>query len=211
MQRLARRSLLALAASLPAAAVLGTARAGDGPLDRVIQARVGLETLIAGFEQTRVIGLLAEPVKSKGEVTIVRPDALRWELFAPDATTYWVTRDGVAYRSGSSGKSARAPKGGFAAVLGDVMILLGGDLRALEQRYALTATEMKSGGVKIVAVPRAADVKRLLTRLELETNPEKWGVSRVVIEEPTGDSSTIVLGPNQKNPKVDPAKMKPPA
>ena len=32
-----------------------------------------------------------------------------------------------------------------------------------------------------------------------------------VIEEPSGDSSTITFGTNKKNEKVDPAKMKPPA
>lgn len=211
MQRLARRSVLALSAAIPAGLFLGSARAADGPLESVIKARASLEALIAAFEQTRVIGLLAAPVKSKGELTIVRPDALRWELFAPDATTYWVTREGVAYRSGSTGKAGRAPPGGFGAVLGDVLVFLGGDLKTLAARYELTATEVKGGAVKLVAVPRAPEVKRLLSRLELDTNPERWGVSRVVIEEPTGDSSAIELGPNQKNPRVDPAKMKPPA
>jgi hypothetical protein len=44
----------------------------------------------------------------------------------------------------------------------------------------------------------------------MRTNAEKWGISRVVIEEPKGDSSTIDFAANEKNPKVPPEKMTPP-
>ena len=46
----------------------------------ITKARATIKTLQAPFKQTRVIGLLASEVKSKGKLTLVRPDRLRWDL-----------------------------------------------------------------------------------------------------------------------------------
>lgn len=210
-----RRKLLgaALASSLLATAGPAHAESTKDLLDEVARARATLKTLVATFRQRRVIGLLAQPVDSKGELTIVRPDRLRWELFAPDSVVYWVGPEGVAVKSGSSGKVTKAgpEAGGFGAVLGDLLAFLGGDLAKLEERYAITAKREGDGAIGVVAVPKTDAVKRLVGRIELRTNPEKWGVSRIVLEEPSGDSSTVDFDANQRDVKVDPARMRPPA
>ena len=98
-----RRHVLALMAAAPVAFSLGSARADatSDALDALGKARKPLKTLIAKLSQTRVIGLLAEPVVSSGQLTLVNPDQLRWDLFAPDDITYWVNPSGIAYRSGT--------------------------------------------------------------------------------------------------------------
>jgi outer membrane lipoprotein-sorting protein len=183
----------------------------QGPLDEVARARQGLKSLVARFDQVRVIGLLAAPVASKGELAIVTPSSLRWELFPPDATTYWVTKDGVFVKSARAAKATRAPSGSFGTVLSDMMTFLAGEMKKLEARFALDAKSNPDGSVTIVAKPKTDELKKLITRLELRTNPEKWGVARVVIEEATGDSSTITFQKNERDVKIDPARMQPPA
>src|SRR5688500_17131498 len=64
----------------------------------ITKAREGLKTVTARFAQTRTVGLLAADVNSKGAMTIVRPDRLRWDLEPPDAVTYWIGPEGIAYR-----------------------------------------------------------------------------------------------------------------
>ena len=178
-------------------------------LKEVAKARASLKTLLAPFEQTRVIGLLAEPVKSKGELTLVRPDQLRWELFAPDDVVYWVNKTGISYRAGKSGKPTSVPKqGGFSVVLDDLLTFLGGDLETLGSRYTFDATSSAAGAV-IGATPKTDELKKHLKSISMTTNAEKWGVSKIVIEDASGDSSTIVFGENKKDAKVDPARMKP--
>ncbi len=208
-----RHFILGTAAAALAGATFAGERsaAAQGALDDVARARQGLQSLVARFDQVRVIGLLAAPVASKGELTIVTPSSLRWELFPPDATTYWVTKDGVFVKGGSSAKATRAPSGSFGAVLSDMMTFLAGDMTKLESRYALDAKTNPDGSVTIAATPKADDLKKVIARLELKTNPEKWGVSRVVIEEATGDSSTITFQKNERDAKVDPARMRPPS
>lgn len=214
---LPRRRLLTLCASLPFAGwVLSSssealAVGSDDSLKSVKAARSKLKSLSAKFTQVRRVGLLADEVKSTGELTLVMPDKLRWELFAPDDIVYWVTSKGVAYKSKNAKKAAHAPAGAFGSLLPDLVGFLAGDLGPLKARYDFTAETESDGSVSIVAKPTDAKIKQHLKKLSMRTNAEKWGIAKVVIEEPKGDSSTITFDTNQLNPKVDPARMKPPA
>ena len=179
-------------------------------LGEIAKARAGLKTMVARFTQERTIGLLATAVKSEGELTLVRPDRLRWELEPPDAITYWITPEGLAYATASGSSSVgRIGAGRFGAVLGDLMILIGGDLEKLRGRYELSA-QRGDGGIALSARPKADDVKKHVRALELATGADKWSVRRVVIEERGGDKSVIVFGKVMRDVKVDPARMAPP-
>ena len=204
-----RRSFLLGISVLPLPRV---ALAGD--LDAVLadiaKARGALKTLVAPFMQERTIGLLATAVKSEGEMTLVRPDRLRWELKPPDAITYWIGPEGLAYATPSGGGSGgKGAAGRFGAVLGDLLTLLGGDLQKLRARYDLTA-ERKPSGVVLGARPTAPEVKKHVKSLSLTTASDLWTVQRIEIEESGGDRSVITFGKAQRDAKVDPAKMRPP-
>lgn len=210
-----RRTFLSLIGAAAAAGVLspGVAQAATTKelLASIAQARKGMKSLLARFEQTRVVGLLAEAVKSKGELAVVLPGELRWELFAPDDVVYWITKGGVFYKNGKSTKATQAPNtGGFNALLGDLVAFLGGDMAPLESRYELAASEESDKSISVVATPKDATLKKSIKKITMRTNAERWGISKVLIEEPSGDSSTIVFESNQKDAKIDAGKMKPP-
>lgn len=223
-RRIHRRDALACAGALAASAFLPHEVAAAATVDAVSHgavsvdqalreieaARSGLRLLLAPFEQTRIVGLLASEVKSRGELTVMRPDRLRWELLPPDAVTYWVGPKGVAYRAGN-GKVARAPNDArFGALLGDLLAFVAGDPSKLRERYELGLLA-SSAGIGIEAKPKTAELRKIVARLELVTNAEKWGVERIVIEEPTGDTSTMRFSRNEKNPAIDVARLEPPS
>lgn len=190
----------------------GEARADDvsDALAEVGKARAGIKTMVAPFTQERTIGLLATAVKSDGEMTLVRPDRLRWELKPPDAVTYWITPEGLSVATASGTSSVgRAAAGRFGAVLGDLMVLLGGDLQKLRARYDLSV-KRDAGGMTLTARPTADDVKKHVKSLELALAADLWSVKRVVIEEAGGDRSVITFGKVLRDVKVDPARMAPP-
>lgn len=181
----------------------------DTVLADIAKARSGVQTLVAPFTQERVIGLLATAVKSEGEMTLVRPDRLRWELKPPDAVTYWITPEGLAYASPNGGASAgKGAAGKFGAVLGDLMTLIGGDLAKLRARYDLAVD--RRAGLVITARPKTDDVKKHVTSLVLGIAADLWTVQRIEIEESGGDRSVITFGKVARDAKVDPAKMAPP-
>jgi outer membrane lipoprotein-sorting protein len=210
-----RQFLTTLAAVGAAGATLSLglpARADDvsDALASIAKARSSLKTLIVPFTQERTIGLLASTVKSEGELTMVRPDKLRWELKPPDAVTYWITPEGFSYATASGGASVgKAAAQRFAAVLGDLTALIGGDLESLRKRYDL-AVPSKSDGIVLLATPRAEDVKKHVKSLELVTTPDLSGLRRITIEEKNGDRSVITFGKAVRDAAVDPAKMAPP-
>ncbi|MDI1445038.1 outer membrane lipoprotein carrier protein LolA [Polyangium sp. 6x1] len=179
-------------------------------LGQITKARADLKTLVGPFEQERTIGLLATAVKSAGEMTMVRPDRLRWELLPPDAVTYYVGPEGFAFATPRGAASVgKAAAGRFGAVLGDLLILMGGDLEKLRARYELSIPSKKDG-ITLRAVPRAEDVKKHVKRLEMRLGLELWTISEVTIEEQTGDQSVIRFGKQKRDVPVDPAKMTPP-
>jgi outer membrane lipoprotein-sorting protein len=206
---LRRRGFLSVLSALGASVLPGPARADEvaDALAEITRVRAGVQTLVGTFDQERTIGLLATAVKSEGEMTLVRPDRLRWEIKPPDAITYWIGPEGLAYATptggGSVGKSAA---GRFGAVLGDLMTLLGGDLSTLRARYDLS-TQRVDGGLVIGARPMAEDVRKHVKTLTLRLAPNLWAVSRIEIEESGGDRSVIAFGPMQRDVKVDPARM----
>lgn len=179
-------------------------------LAEIKKARAGLKTLVGPFVQERTIGLLATTVKSDGEVTMVLPDRLRWELRPPDAVTYWIGPEGFSFATPQgSTKVGKAAAGRFGAVLGDLMILLGGDLEQLRARYELTVPGRKDG-VTLRAVPKAEEVKKHVKRIEMRSGSELWSIREITIEEQSGDLSVIRFGKMERDVRVDPAKMVPP-
>ncbi len=179
-------------------------------LAEINKARAGLRTLVGPFVQERTIGLLATTVKSEGEVTMVLPDKLRWELRPPDAVIYWIGPEGFAFATPKgSTQVGKAAAGRFGAVLGDLMILLGGDLEKLRARYDLSVPSRKDG-VTLRAVPKAEDVKKHVRRIELRSGAELWAIREITIEEQSGDLSVIRFGKMERDVPVDPAKMVPP-
>lgn len=205
-----RRSLLLL---LPGLTVARPAFAEEDEVDRALRdiarAREKLKTLGSRFTQERTLSLLASTVTSKGELTLVRPDRLRWELFPPDEAIYWVTPEGIAYRTPrGSGKVDPSTAGALAVLLDDIMVLLGGDLAKLRQRYTL-AVERSSDALTLKLTPRVERVSKLLRRATIELAADLLSPRRLVLEEPSDDQTRITFESPRINPTVDPSRMKP--
>lgn len=208
-----RRTFLLASLALAATTTLSAESRADDVTDtfaEIKKAREKLKTMVATFTQERTIGLLSSTVKSEGEMTLVRPDKLRWELKSPDAVVYWITPEGFAFStaSGSANVSKTAAKK-FGDVLSDLLIFMGGDLDKLKERYDFTVPSKKDG-VVLKAVPKSEEVKKILKSLELSVAADLWTVKKIVIEEKGGDRSVITFTKVTKDTKVDDSRMKPP-
>ena len=174
------------------------------------KAREKLKNLVATFTQERTIGLLSSTVKSEGEMTLVMPDKLRWELKSPDAVVYFITPEGFAFSTANGGANvSKTAAKKFGDVLGDLMIFMGGDLDKLKSRYDFTVPSKKDG-VTLRAVPKSDEVKKIVKSLEISVEANLWKVKKITIEEKGGDKSVITFSKVTKDTKVDDSKMKPP-
>jgi outer membrane lipoprotein-sorting protein len=207
-----RRLFLGLTATSALTLIAAPAVASDvdDALDAITKARKSIKTLQAPFKQTRVIGLLASEVNSTGKLTLVRPDRLRWDLFPPDDVTYWIGPEGLAMKNKDGvTKIGKVSANKFAAVLGDLMVMLGGDMKKLKVRYDITV-EKDGDKLELTAKPKAKEVKKHISRLMLFTDDDASVIRSVEIHEKSGDKSVIAFGTYTKNAKVEDSFMKPP-
>lgn len=210
MPLLSRRTFAASAFALAALSSLSaSADEADDLLRDITRAREKLKSLVCAFRQERELGLLATSVVSQGELTLLRPDRLRWELRAPDEAIYWVTPEGVAYRTPQgSGKATPASAGPLGAILEDLLTLLGGDLTKLKGRYGISV-EKQQDGPRVTLIPKVERVAKVVRRLQIELRPDLLAPRKLILEEPGDDKATITFEPAQVNVPVDPARMRP--
>ncbi len=176
----------------------------DGALADVAKARSKLTTLQGPFEQERTVSLLASKVKSTGHFWLVRPDRLRWELAPPDAATYWILPDGLAYKTKAGSGKVPKNQGPLGGVLADLLVLLGGDLASLKTRYDLTLVKRDATLLVIHAVPKDKALAKTTKRIELELSSDASTMRRVVIVEAGDDRSEITFGASTKDQPIDP-------
>lgn len=171
------------------------------------RARRATKTLRASFTQERKLTLLATTVKSTGSLAFVAPDRLRWELLPPDDVTYWVTPEGLSYRTKSS--RATVPSGGanVARALADVRALLTGDVKALEQRYALAGAKVPEG---FELRGTAKDAKTTSVRaFTLVVDKELVRPVRARLVEGKSDTIDLAFTNVSVDAPIDPATMRP--
>jgi outer membrane lipoprotein-sorting protein len=213
---------LAAAAPAPAAAEpaadAGVADAGapredlspeklDALLADLARARRATKSLRASFTQERRIALLATTVTSKGALAFVAPDRLRWELFAPDDVTYWVGPEGLSYRTRSTRATVPPSGANVARALADLRALLTGDVKSLEQRYALSGARGTSD-IELRGVardPKASSVRAFT----LVVDKELVRPLRARLVEGRSDTIDLVFANVQLDAPIDAASMRP--
>ncbi len=208
-----RRSFLGLGLAALLGATVSRRASSDGTdalLDELSQARQELRSLRASFEQVRRIGILATDVTSRGRMVLVRPNRLRWQLLPPDAVTYWVGPEGLAYATGTSrARVDRAAAGQLGGVMEDLLSFLGGDLRSLRSRFELRARRIESGA-RIEARPRDEALRKVLRKLEVEVASDLVSPRHVLLEETESELVRVRFFDVERNVEVEPSSMRPP-
>ena len=206
-----RRCLLLGSASLCVAGGARIARAdalGD-LLARIARARTPVRSLQGPFVQTRTIGLLATAVRSTGTMVLVRPDRLRWELAPPDAVTFFVGPDGLAYRSAQGQGHVPTVGARLGGALDDLRTVLGGDLSKLRERWDLAVLRDDATGAELEATPRPGTTTPLHT-IRFALAPGLALPTQTLLVEGPRDKTLIEFGALATNVPVDEAKMRPP-
>lgn len=184
----------------------------DDALKKIAKGREGLSNLAGPFTQERTIGLLSTKVKSTGTMTLVKPDRLRWELAPPDAVTYWIGPEGLAYQNARGDKGRVPPTHArIAAALEDLRAVLGGDLASLKARYDLALLSETDVAFTFSAKPRGESApSKKLKAIEFELDARDSTPRRVVLVDGPKDKTDIVFDKLLRNGAVDAALLKPP-
>ncbi len=209
---LSRRALLAGAGStwlLPGRAVAADSGVDD-LLARIAKARSPVHTMKGPFTQTRTIGLLTTDVRSRGALSLVRPDRLRWQLDPPDDVTFWIGPEGLAYRDAHGQGRLAAGTTRTADALQDLRALLGGDLSKLEERWVLRVVSDDASGAEIEATARTPPAEGTRS-MRLALAHDLVRPARALLVEGARDRTVIEFGELTLNAPIDDRTMRLPA
>lgn len=144
------------------------------------------------FTQERHLKLFAEPLRSAGVMMIDRPGQIRWETTEPYRSILLGDQKSVAQFEFADGKWSKL-KMGFPQMLKRVMdqmtLMHQGKLDALTADFSISVS---TGAVAVVTMtPRDADVRSMLSALEIQLDADLATTRQVVMREPGGDFTRI--------------------
>lgn len=177
-----------------AAIALGGAPAyAAGLLDQVAARLDDAPVIRGGFEQTRTVAGFAMPLVSRGDFVLARGRGLIWHTRAPIASSLLLTPQGLTMRGadGSVQQQLQADaQPGLRAALEAILAVLRADAPALAQRFAVAGEVRGKQGWKLALTPTDADMRRVLTRVDLAGDRF---VREVRLQEAGGDSTVVRL------------------
>jgi outer membrane lipoprotein-sorting protein len=196
-----RRGFVALLLAAP----LALADAVDDKLAQVVRARAGAKTLVGPFTQTATVGLLRTRVQSTGTLYLQYPSRLRWELAAPDAVTYWVAPEGVAYR-GQHGSGRVAASTREQADIEALRAVLGGDVSGLRARFDVREIPSDTGGPAFECTPKQGSTLRL-RKVTFAVDADLVRPRRATIVYDEHNQTEIAFGELRRDVPIEPSLL----
>jgi outer membrane lipoprotein-sorting protein len=198
--------MLALTAVAATNEVAPPAAGSQAVLQDLQHKMASVKTVYLEFTQERVLKLFSDPLKSDGVMLIARPDKIRWETTAPYQSILLGDQKAVAQFEFNDGKWEKL-KLGFPQLLQRVMqqmaLMNQGKLDALMVDYTITVT---TGEMTVLTmVPKDANVRGMMSSLEVHLLPDLSATKQVVMNEPNGDLTRITFR-NEKRDVEFPAK-----
>lgn len=172
------------------------------PLLQDLQQKMSsLNSVYFELTQERHLKLFTDPLKSEGVMLITRPDQIRWETTAPYQSILLGNRKSVAQFEFTDGKWNKL-KLGFPQMLQRVMdqmaLMNQGKLDALTSDYTISVAT--NGNVAVLTlVPKDAQVRSILSSLEVKMRPDFSATREVVMNEPGGDFTSILFTREKRN------------
>jgi len=194
-----RRALNILFRSSAFAALLALAVGEAGAEDvrlagRIAQLRAPA-AIERGFVESKQLAVLAAPIESRGRMAFTPPDALRWEVVAPEPSLLrvsgdraWLSRPGTRER-----RLDLAADAGARGLVDAVRLLLVGDAAKLAADYEAALVE-EGEAWKLALTPRAEAQRRIVARIELAGVGE-GGPRELWLHFANGDRSHITFEP----------------
>ncbi|MDO5091517.1 MAG: outer membrane lipoprotein carrier protein LolA [Cardiobacteriaceae bacterium] len=142
------------------------------------------------FHQTRHLPNLATPLASHGRFVLVPGKLLLWQMETPFALTLRVRADGIAQQD-ANGHWQTSRQSGQEMQVRLFMALLGGDVAALEEQFALQLTG-NADAWQLRLVPQSALMQQIFAHITLSGDSV---VREVVLEETRGDRTLLRFDP----------------
>jgi outer membrane lipoprotein carrier protein len=190
--------------------LLATTRADNGPLETWLKRQATITTLDADFIQERKLPALKNPVTTKGRISFVKPDKVRWQLGDPvetlavsDGTTLTLvdTAAKTARRTGvNSPQAAR-----FSLLSGKAF----DTAENFQQAFEIIESRVTSGIHQYTLKPKDRKTRAQIPWIFLDIDPEKNELRAMEIELQDKSRLRTIFQNVKFNSKLNDALFKP--
>lgn len=162
---------------------------------QINEAASSVKTMQCDFEQTKFMSLLDDKMVSKGVMRFKQEQNLRWEYTAPYRYIFIVAGAKVMIKSSQSTdeidvRSSRL----FQEIVGIMVNSVTGKCLSVGSDFNTTMyTAGKSGEWVAKLVPRKKELRQMFSVITLYFHPEAKMITKVEMEENSGDMTQILL------------------
>lgn len=192
------RGLIGLVLLWSASAAAARCDSTPSCLGAIAAAQKTIETVRARFVQTKHLGLLDEPLTSRGGFLFKRPDRVAWQLEEPQPITIVIDDKGI-HIPGLSAREKQAmamiPAGALSSQFGAIFT---GSVAALEAEFDVSASSDEKF-IRVHLVPRREDVRRVFRTLDLDFPQPPRFIARLSLADAVGDRVEIAFEDVQLN------------
>lgn len=172
-------------------------------LEQIDRAAAGMKNMQCDFAQTRSMKLLSTEMQSKGVMSFMRPDKLRWQYVAPYDYTFILNGDKIQLKSTKSTKDIDVQGNKMFRQITSIILncITGSGLRSV----ADFRVELYEAGGSYMArlYPKKKELKQIYEVIEIQFNAALTMVSTVNMKERTGDATLIRLMNAKINSSLD--------
>ncbi|MDJ0786924.1 MAG: outer membrane lipoprotein carrier protein LolA [Myxococcota bacterium] len=187
-----------------AAALLGSALWLQGPsataseagseIEALLSGMAGTRGVVARFHEVKELGLLSEPVESRGVLYFVPPDRMVRITESPLRTALVVDADQIAFHDGGTAPVDLSGEPTARQFVENFTVLFRADVGALRERYEIRYEPVaRDASWEMRLVPRSALLKRVITEVRLRGDTR--AIREIRIEESDGDSTLTHVMP----------------
>ncbi|OQB67079.1 MAG: lipoprotein chaperone [Bacteroidetes bacterium ADurb.Bin139] len=179
---------------LSGSALCGITLTEQGHTQQMLDALKNIHTLECDFQQEREVSVLAEKGISRGRLIFKKNKALLWQYQIPDQSGFLLRGNDMIILDHSGKPFPDNGSSGLFRHLGRI-ILMGIDGSILENKELFVPENIPSEDyIHIRLIPAQREMKRLFSDLELFFRKEDYVIQTVVINETSGDKTTVRMG-----------------
>ena len=176
-------------------------------LEQVDKAARGMTTMQCDFTQTKHMKMLKRDMVSKGVMYFRQPDKLRWQYTSPYDYTFILNGDKVKIKSAKSTKDIDVEGNKMFRRITDIILgsITGNGLKSTTD-FNVEIYEGPEGCFARL-LPKKKELKQIYKLVNVHFNADLTMVSRVEMEEKTGDTTVIQLTGAKTNTEINEAQF----
>ena len=160
-------------------------------LQKISQTASSMKSLQCDFVQTQYSKMLGDKMVSKGKMSYVKPNTLRWEYTTPSVFILTM-KDNVVKLQKQEGKKLVDVKGNKYMKRLANLILGSITGKSLSDEKLFKATVKDNGKDYLVTlIPQKRDIKMIYPKMQIIFSKQKEMASQVVMYEKSGDHTVI--------------------